>query len=213
MLGYSEAINIHQTATTTPLELPVPVGRYRNCDVWVLGSLIKDALIRRGEEYLSFPQRKLFDRIGIRRQVLETDPYGNLIFSGCDYGTARNWARLGMLYLQKGVWNNERILPEGWTKFVSTPGRYWKKPEYGGLFWLNAAGAFKMLPRDTYYAAGGGGQYTFIIPKHDLVVVRMGRAPELTGTVPLTFKSDRISGPHASTLRMLRQLMKAFPSA
>ena len=57
----------------------------------------------------------------IRRQVLEPDPWGNFLLSGYDYGTARNWARLGMLYLQDGVWQGQRLLPEGWTTFVRTP--------------------------------------------------------------------------------------------
>ena len=70
------------------------------------------------QEYLTYQQRALFDRIGIRRQVLETDPHGNFLLSGYDYGTARNWARLGLLHLQDGVWLGQRLLPEGWVKSV-----------------------------------------------------------------------------------------------
>jgi len=115
----------------------------------------------------------LFDRIGIRRQVLETDPYGNFIMTGYDYGTPRNWARLGLLYLQDGMWQGQRVLPEGWAKFVSTPAPAWKQPVYGGLFWINGDGGWN-IPKDAYLMAGAGGQNTFIIPSHDLVVVRMG---------------------------------------
>ena len=93
----------------------------------------------RGEEYLTWPQRALFDKIGIRRQVLETDPYGNFLLTGYDYGTARNWARLGLLYLNDGVWHGERLLPEGFVKFVSTPAPAWKDPIYGGMVWVNGA--------------------------------------------------------------------------
>ena len=81
------------------------MGRYRNSDPMTLGFLVRQAVEKRGEEYLTYPQRALFDRIGIRRQVLETDPWGNFLLSGYDYGTARNWARLGLLYLRDGVWN------------------------------------------------------------------------------------------------------------
>ncbi len=126
-----------------------------------------------GEEYLSWPQRALFDRIGIRRQVLETDPYGNFIMTGFDYGTARNWARIGLLHLWDGVWIGERLLPEGWVDFVSTPAPAWEEPVYGGLFWVNGTEQWN-LPQDAFFAAGAGGQYTFIVPSHDLVVVRMG---------------------------------------
>ena len=126
---------------------PNTVGRYRNCDPLSLGYIIKRTVTEMGEEYLSWPQRALFDRIGIRRQVLETDPYGNFVMCGFDYGTPRNWARLGLLYLQDGVWMGERILPEGYVDFVSTPEPAWEKPEYGGLFKLNGTGKWN-LPND-----------------------------------------------------------------
>ena len=93
-------------------------------------------MTKRGEAYLTWPQRALFDAIGIRRQVLETDPYGNFLFTGYDYGTARNWARIGQLYLQDGMWQGQRILPTGWTKFVSTLAPAWKTPVYAGQGYL-----------------------------------------------------------------------------
>ncbi|MBI3265168.1 MAG: serine hydrolase [Acidobacteria bacterium] len=174
MLIYTGAIDAFEHSITRPPQFPPNTeGRYRNSDPLTIGYLIKQAVTKRGEEYLTFPQRALFDRIGIRRQVLETDPYGNFLLTGYDYGTARNWARLGLLYLQDGVWNGQRILPEGWTKFVSTPAPAWKRPVYGGLFWVNGTGDFP-LPREAYYMAGAGGQNTFIVPSHHLVVVRMG---------------------------------------
>src|SRR5438876_8869922 len=173
-LGYTCAIDAFACATSRPLQFePNTFGRYRNCDPLTLGMIIRDAVRKRGEEYLTFPQRALFDKIGIRRQVVEVDPYGNFLMTGYDYGTARNWARLGMLYLQDGMWQGQRILPEGWTKFVQTPAPAWKQPVYGGLFWLNGAGAFP-IPKDSFYAAGGGGQNTFIIPSRKMVVVRLG---------------------------------------
>jgi CubicO group peptidase (beta-lactamase class C family) len=173
-LIYTGAIDAFTHSLTRPLQFPPNTeGRYRNSDPLMVGWLIKQAVTKRGEEYLTFPQRALFDRIGIRRQVLETDPYGNFLLTGYDYGTARNWARLGLLYLQDGVWQGERLLPEGWTKFVSTPAPAWKRPVYGGLFWVNGDGAWN-IPKTAYLANGAGGQRTFIIPTHDLVVVRMG---------------------------------------
>jgi CubicO group peptidase (beta-lactamase class C family) len=171
---YTGAVDAYDYSINQPLQFPTNTeGRYRNCDPLTLMYLAKQAVTKRGEEFLTWPQRALFDRIGIRRQVLETDPYGNFLITGYDYGTARNWARIGLLYLQDGVWGGTRILPEGWAKFVSTPAPAWKEPVYGGLFWVNGAGRFN-LPRDAYYAAGAGGQNTFVVPSHDLVVVRMG---------------------------------------
>jgi len=173
-LIYTGAIDAFQHSMTRPQQFPPNTeGRYRNSDPLMIGWLIKQAVLKRGEEYLTYPQRALFDRIGIRRQVLETDPYGNFLLSGYDYGTARNWARIGQLYLQDGMWNGKRLLPEGWASFVGTPAPAWKKPVYGGLFWVNGDGALP-IPKSAYYANGAGGQRTFIIPTHDLVVVRMG---------------------------------------
>ena len=71
------------------------------------------------------------------------------------------------------MWNGQRILPEGWSTFVSTPAPAWKRPEYGALFWLNRINTWN-LPPETYFAAGAGGQNTWIVPQRDLVIVRMG---------------------------------------
>jgi CubicO group peptidase (beta-lactamase class C family) len=174
MFIYTGAVDAFAYSINRPLQFPPNTeGRYRNSDPLTLGYLIREAVRTRGEEYLTWPQRALFDRIGIRRQVLETDPYGNFLLTGYDYGTARNWARLGLLYLQDGMWQGRRLLPEGWTRFVSTPAPAWKTPVYGGQFWVNGTGDWN-LPKDAYFMAGAGGQRTFIVPSHQLVVVRLG---------------------------------------
>ena len=176
-LGYTGAINTFEFVTTRPLQFePNTFGRYRNTDPLTLGFIIQQTVRARGEEYLTWPQRALFDKIGIRRQVLETDPYGGFLLSGYDYGTARNWARLGMLFLNDGVWNGERLLPEGWTKFVSTPAPAWRDSSYGAMVWVNARGMWP-TPRDAFAFRGAGGQETYVIPSLDLVVVRMGHFP------------------------------------
>jgi CubicO group peptidase (beta-lactamase class C family) len=171
---YAGAVDAYKYSISSPVEFaPNTVGRYRNSDPMTLGFLVRQAVEKRGEQYLTYPQRALFDKIGIRKQVLETDPWGNFLLSGYDYGTARNWARLGLLYLRDGVWNGQRLLPEGFTKFVATPAPAWRRPEYGGQFWINGLGQWN-LPRDAYFMSGAGGQHTFVVPSLDLVVVRMG---------------------------------------
>jgi CubicO group peptidase (beta-lactamase class C family) len=174
---YTGRINSFEYAATRPQQWPPgKVGRYRNTDPVLINYLIRLAVEKRGEEYLSFPQRALFDKIGIRTMVIETDPFGNLLGQGYDFMSGRDWARLGNLYLQDGVWNGERILPEGYVRFVSTLAPAWeadKRPIYGGFFWINGDGALP-VPREAFYMAGAGGQTTLIIPSHDLVVVRLG---------------------------------------
>ena len=174
---YTGSVDSFKYAATRPLQwLPDTVGRYRNTDPVLTNYLIRLALDKRKEDYHSFPQRALFDKVGIRTMVIDTDPFGNFLGQGSDFMSGRDWARLGNLYLQDGVWNGERILPEGYTKFVSTVAPGWsadKRPIYGGFFWINGDGTLP-VPREAYYMAGAGGQTTLIIPSHDLVVVRLG---------------------------------------
>lgn len=176
MYIYTSPMNVFDFSVNRPLEfVPGSTGRYRNCDPLMLGYILRQIVEADGRNYWSWPQEELFDKIGIREQLLETDIHGNFILTGFDYGTARNWGRLGMLYLNDGVWNNVRLLPEGFTEFVSSHASGWEKPIYGGLFWLNGTGELE-LPKDAYYMAGGGGQRTIIVPSLDLVVVRMGHS-------------------------------------
>jgi len=174
---YTGGMDSYHYAATRPQQWPPnTVGRYRNTDPVLISYLIRLAVEKGGEEYLSFPQRALFDKIGIRTMRIETDPFGNFLGQGYELGCGRDWARLGNLYLQDGVWNGERILPAGYAKFVSTAAPAWvadKRPIYGAFFWINGAGQYP-VPRESYYMAGAGGQITMIVPSHDLVVVRMG---------------------------------------
>jgi CubicO group peptidase (beta-lactamase class C family) len=174
---YTGGINSFHYAATRPQQWPPnTIGRYRNCDPVLINYLIRLAVEKRGEEYLSFPRRALFDKLGIRTMVMETDPYGNFLTQGYEFASGRDWARLGNLYLQDGVWNGERILPEGFAKFVSTLAPAWVadgRPVYGAFFWINGDGGYP-VPKEAYYMAGAGGQWTMIIPSHDLVVVRLG---------------------------------------
>ena len=174
---YTGGMNSFHWAATRPQQWPPnTIGRYRNCDPVLTNCLVRLGVEGRGEDYHSFPQRKLFDKIGIRDMVMETDPYGNFLIQGYEFGTGRDWARLGNLYLQDGVWQGGRILPEGFVEFVSTPAPAWVadgRPIYGGFFWINRTRAYP-VPEDAYYMAGAGNQKTFILPSHDLVVVRLG---------------------------------------
>jgi CubicO group peptidase (beta-lactamase class C family) len=174
---YTGGVNAYEYAANLPQQWPPnTVGRYRNSDPVLINYLNRLGIEGKGEVYHTFPQRALFDKIGIRTMVMETDPFGNFLTQGYEFASGRDWARLGNLYLQDGVWNGERILPEGFTKFVSTLAEPWVadgRPVYGGLFWINGDGGFP-IPKDAYMMLGAGGQSVTIIPSHDLVVVRLG---------------------------------------
>jgi CubicO group peptidase (beta-lactamase class C family) len=198
---YTGSVNSFRWAATRPPQWPPnTVGRYRNTDPVLINYLVRLGVEKRGEEYLSFPQRALFDKIAVRTMVMETDPFGNFLTQGYEFASGRDWSRLGNLYLRDGMWNGERILPEGWAKFVSTLAPAWQadgRPVYGAFFWINGDGGYP-VPKDAYYMAGAGGQTTMIIPSHDLVVVRLGH-----------FKGARAGA--ESFRNALRLLMEAIP--
>lgn len=176
---YTGGVNSYTYAATRPQQwAPNTVGRYRNVDPVLASYLVRLGTERLGVDYHSFPQRALFDKLGMRDAVLETDPYGNFLGQGYEMISARDWARLGNLYLQDGVWNGERLLPEGYVRHVRTLAPAWvadgRLVYGGGFFWVNGDGATP-VPTDAYSMQGAGGQSVTIIPSHDLVVVRIGK--------------------------------------
>ena len=174
---YTGTVNSFEYAATRPQQWePNTVGRYRNCDPVLANYLIRLGVEGRGEDYHQFPQQKLFDKIGVRNLVFQTDPYGNMLLQGSDLGSARDWARIGNLYLNDGVANGERIFAEGFAEFVSTVAPAWEadgRPNYGGFFWLRGAD-FGLPPSAVYAMGGAGGQMTLIVPSKEMVIVRLG---------------------------------------
>ncbi|HUG36454.1 MAG TPA: serine hydrolase [Candidatus Limnocylindrales bacterium] len=176
---YTGTVDSYGYAATRPQQWPPnTVGRYRNTDPILASYLVRLAVEGRGEDYHSFPQRALFDKIGVRDAVIETDPYGNFLGQGRALMPARDWARLANLYLQDGVWNGERLLPEGWVDYASETAPAWVadgRLQYGGsFFWVNADGSAP-IPESAFRMSGAGGQSATIIPTHQLVVVRIGK--------------------------------------
>jgi CubicO group peptidase (beta-lactamase class C family) len=192
--------NAFEWASGRPAQWPPnTIGRYRNTDPVLTNYLIRLAVEARGEVYHEFPQRNLFDKLGIRHMVMETDPHGNFLTQGYEFGSARDWARLGNLYLHDGVWEGERILPEGYVDYAFEIAPAWQadgRPVYGGGFlWKDLGFAIEY---DHAAFAGAGGQYTIIIPALELVVVRLGK---YTG-----------AGPGRENLEAaLKLLLEAFP--
>ncbi len=176
---YTATDNSFKWAATRPQQWPPnTVGRYRNSDPVLTSYLIRLGVEGRGGNYHEFPQKHLFDKIGIRDGLIETDPQGNFLGQGLAFLSARDWARLANLYLQDGVWNGERILPEGFVEYASTLAPAWiadERLQYGGaFFWVNGNGGWP-VPETAYSMRGAGGQSATIIPTHDLVVVRIGK--------------------------------------
>lgn len=144
----------------------------------MVSQVIRDNFGEELHAYWNFPYTELFNKIGVTSMTIEPDPSGTFVGSSYSYATARDWARLGLLYLKDGVWNGERILAEGWADYVSTPTPTAKKGNYGAHFWMDAGDvngkkAWEGVPKDMYYMSGFNGQHVAIIPSLNLVVVRL----------------------------------------
>lgn len=166
-------------ATTSPLETePGERWKYANNDTLLLLLGLRQAL-NNDLTYLRYPYDELLHRIGMYHTWMETDHAGNFIGSSQVYTTARDLGRFGLLYLQNGVWNGERLLPQGWVDFVARPAPALRTDQgrqgYGAQFWLY--GGVESLPEGTYTTSGNKGQHATIIPAHDMVVVRTGVDP------------------------------------
>ncbi|MEM6913241.1 MAG: serine hydrolase [Pseudomonadota bacterium] len=152
---------------------PGSVFEYRNTNTLALMSILKNADIPGKDHHLSWPRTELFDRIGARSFVLEPDAFGNFVITGNDYATARDWARLGLLFLQDGQWGDERLWPDGWLRTISQPSP--AQEYYGGQVWLNTKrGYYPNAPADAVMFVGWLNQVVVIIPSRDIVIVRLG---------------------------------------
>lgn len=124
--------------------------------------------------YYRFPREALFNKIGMQSAIFEVDASGTFVGSSYLYATMRDYARFGLLYLHQGNWLGEQILPEGWTDFTTNEANG-SDGQYGAFFWLNLSKEkYPDVPEDMYSCNGHDGQYIYIIPSKDLVVVRTG---------------------------------------
>jgi CubicO group peptidase (beta-lactamase class C family) len=147
---------------------------YENYDT-LLGVYAMKLILGDDETYLRYPRKALLDRIGMRNTLLSVDRFGDFILSSQVYTNARDLARFGLLYLQGGVWNGERLVSEEWIDFVRTPAPATAESGnfYGGQWWL-VPDSRTDVPEDAYSTAGNRGQYVIVVPSQDLVIVRRG---------------------------------------
>lgn len=170
-------------AARMPLDHPPgTTWGYSNLGYVLLGRMITDAAGGSAVAAERFARRELFAPLGMAHTVIQADAAGTLIGSGSAYGSARDFARFGQLYLDDGVVDGKRILPEGWVAYSHSQTL---DTGYGAGFWTNlkndgsvpvwdAPWGMPQLPEDMYYARGAFGQYVVIVPSEQLVVVRMG---------------------------------------
>jgi len=168
-------------AADKPLEAPPGTHfQYSSGTTNILARVIRDALDGSEQDYLKFPRRALFDRIGMRHAVIESDASGGLVGSSFMYASPRDWARFGEFLRQDGSWYGERILPPGWVRYMATLTTQSTHRNFGAHLWVKVPPPFNsialvppVLP-EAYHAVGYEGQFVSVIPSRNLVVVRLG---------------------------------------
>jgi CubicO group peptidase (beta-lactamase class C family) len=169
-------------AIDKPLEaVPGTRWQYSSGTSNILSRVIRQAVGGTEQDYLDFPRRALFNPVGMRSAIIEPDASGTFVTSSYMYASARDWARLGQLLLQDGVWRGSRVLPQGWVKYMTTLTPQSTRKDFGAHLWVKVTPPFDSLlipppklPLDAFHAVGYEGQFVSVIPSRRLVVVRLG---------------------------------------
>jgi CubicO group peptidase (beta-lactamase class C family) len=170
-------------ARSKPLEhAPGTVWSYSTGTTVILSRLVQET----AGDGADFVRRRLFEPLGMRSAVIETDAHGTLVGSSYMYAVPRDWARYAQFLLQEGVWHERPLLPRGYVSMMRTPVAA-SKGQYGrGQVWLSGPGSATpgedadkvyAMPADAFWMEGFDGQSATIIPSRDLVVLRMGLTP------------------------------------
>lgn len=188
---------------------PDTIWSYSSGTTNIVSSIVRRTVGDTLQTYYAFSQNRLFRPLGIRTATLEADRSGNFIGSSYLYASARDWARLGQFMLQDGVWDGQRMLPDGWVTYLTTPTPTAAGNEYGAHVWLNRNPKdpdrdrlFPNLPDDLYYLGGYQGQMVVVIPSERLIVTRFGFTPArnhgvetLTAAVIERLRADAAAAP------------------
>jgi CubicO group peptidase (beta-lactamase class C family) len=160
---------------------PGQAFRYSSGDSNLLSAALKT--IVGPKRYADYPWTALFEPLGIRHAVWETDATGTFVASSYAYLTARDLARIGLLMARDGRWGDQQLLPKDWVAFNREPFEHYRANQDeavpGGHWWLNravdsAARPWPDAPADTFAALGHWGQAMYVIPSQNLVIVRYG---------------------------------------
>jgi CubicO group peptidase (beta-lactamase class C family) len=194
--------DVGRAAASTPaVHAPGTFWSYSSGSANILSRVLRDAL-GGGAAYHDFLKTQLFAPLGMTSAIAEFDASGTWVASSYVHATARDFARLGMLYLRGGVWEGKQIVPRAWVDVGRTP-TLASKGQYGALFWLNArngdtgkAAIAEDVPVDAFFARGFGGQLILIVPSRDVVIVMLNAA-----------YSDDAS----AIVKLLADILKALP--
>jgi CubicO group peptidase (beta-lactamase class C family) len=170
MAGYAEGAGLKARPGTQ--------WEYTSGNTLIVSSIVRHAVGGRAEDVQRFASERLFQPLGMQHVTMELDGQGTPVGSTRILASARDWARFGQLYAQDGVFQGQRILPEGWVRYAATPTL---GSDYGAGFWVNAGMAETArwrvrggMPADSFFASGNFGQRIVVVPSRRLVIVRLG---------------------------------------
>ncbi len=145
---------------------------YMGCNTQLLGMIIKETT---GMSVSDFAGKYLWQPIGAEHDAFWSLDEADGIEKSycCLYSNARDFARLGKLYQNGGVWNDVRVISEAYINDAISPAAldYHRRPfvRYGYQWWITESNGYEV-----YYARGILGQYVFIVPSLDMIIVRLG---------------------------------------
>lgn len=164
--------------------------RYTTGDTTLLTSVLKDIY---PEDQDNYPWTLLFDELQMENVTWERDASGTFVGGSHLFVSARDLAKVGKLYLNDGVYDGKRLLPEGYVEYSTglnsvylenlknDPDSMSKKAQSPGRqWWLNrdfnnpTLPLYKNAPKDTFMAVGHWGQLLIVIPSENLIIVRFG---------------------------------------
>ncbi len=148
-----------------------PPGRewsYSSGTTNIICRLLRDVIGNGATGMMAFMEEHLFGPIGMRTPTPRFDTSGTFIGSSFLFAIPQDFARFGYLYLRDGMWDGQRILPEGWVDYARSPTYQDQEQAYGAHWWLR--------PNSSWFMASGyDGQRILIAPDRDVIVVRCGR--------------------------------------
>ena len=152
---------------------PGSAWNYSSGDTMLLSGVLEQATGMPADEYA---RQEIFDPIGMEQAEWWRDARGHTLTYCCLDTTSRGFARFGLLYLREGTWGDEQVVPSAWVTESLEPAP--QSDGYGYQWWLDQPDG---VPDDMYAALGHDGQFIYVIPSLDLVVVRNGTYTKDTG--------------------------------
>lgn len=185
---------------------------YNSAASYVLGAIVQKVSGSTLEEYL---RPRLFEPLGLEAPLWGKSPEGvNLGDGGISLRT-EDLAKFGLLYLQKGVWNGKRILNEEWVQAATSlqtstggnPDSNWDAG-YGYQFWRNKVTGYR--------ADGAFGQFSFVLPEHDVVLAVTSGTPNMAAVMDVVWEKllpalrDKALAPSAAAHGRLKAKLESL---